>query len=83
MNRASVILAPDVFIAHREASWVLSMAVSTGGIAHLRDRVNDAPAEVTHLEKTGRNEFRLRGVWGSSRCDSKRIGMNVNQIVIF
>ena len=62
MNRASVIFAPDVFIAHREASRVLSMAISIGWITHLRDRMNEAPAEVAHLQKAGWKELLLRGV---------------------
>ena len=60
--KASVILAPDVFIVHREANRVLSMAVSIGGMAHLRDVMNKAPAEVAHLEKAGWKELLLRGV---------------------
>ena len=51
MIKASVILAPDVFIAHREASRVLSIAISIGGIAHLRDPMNAVPEDVAHLLK--------------------------------
>ena len=62
MNKASVIFSPDLFIAHREASRVVSMAVSIGGIAHLRDRMNEAPADVAHLQKAGWKELLLRTV---------------------
>ena len=62
MNRASVILAPDMCVANWEVNRVLSMAVSIRRMNNLRDRINDAPTEVTHLEKAGWKELLLRGV---------------------
>ena len=34
-------------------SRVVSMAVSIGGITHLRNRLNEAPSEITRMEKAG------------------------------
>ena len=62
MIKASVILAPDVFIAYREVRRALSMAVSIGGMAHPRDLMNEAPEEVAHVQKAGWKELLLRGV---------------------
>ena len=70
-------LAQDICNAQEAVLRVLSIEISMGGIAHLRDLTNEAPADVAHLLKDVWKEFLLRGVWNSRRCDWCADGVTV------
>ena len=69
LSKASVSLAPDICNAHEAVLRVLSIEVSMGGIAHLRNLMNEAPVDVAHPLKDVWKELLLRGVWNPPRCD--------------